>query len=115
MLSQSTIMKESVCVLKHSFVVCGAKEGIIQLWNIQELLQSPMHCQYMNRDQNYYLDDVAIEGNEIQRTLNCLDKVSDYVVASLDNFGTVKLWCVLFLFVQITNNIGFSDIPSCNE
>ena len=88
--SEITIEQDCICILKDFAVICGTKEGIIQLWDIRESLCSSLLSQFMKVPKEYYLEGDTM--NEEQSTLVSLVRASDIVVASLDSRGKVELW-----------------------
>lgn len=90
MSSQGNISKGCVCILKNSAILCGTKEGILQLWDVKKSFGSCLENNVIKEPKEYYLEEYQL--NEGQCILTSLEAVSESIVASLDNRGTVDLW-----------------------
>lgn len=89
-LSESPITDKCICIMKDNTFITGTKEGVIQLWDVKASLRSSLESQLMQVAQQYQIEDE--KKSEKPCGLICLARVSDTVLASLDNGGKIELW-----------------------
>lgn len=85
-LSQGDVNKDCICIMQNLAVICGTKEGCIQLWDIREPLTSQCKTnQLLKNTSDYFLENS-------DTALVALERVSNTDIASLDDKGTLELW-----------------------
>ena len=91
-LSEGVVNKNCSCVLKDAVVVCGTKDGMIQLWDVRESLRLSLKDILVKNKKEYCLEDDVTNMSLERCELISLVRVSDDVAASLDRNGKVELW-----------------------
>lgn len=96
MISEGIITSNDyMCILQKYVLVCGVKEGWIQLWDMRvsrRVHDGTVGSQFVDNSKEYYLSDDNIEEEGQYSTLTAIEKLSDTEFATLDNRGRMELW-----------------------
>ena len=107
LISDHSLKKPCICVLKSFAVITGTEEGFIQLWDtryhkahirheeeteLSSFLQRRMQAVSLKVPQN----EDNCDGNNVRNPIICLAKSSDSDIISLNTLGCLEFWYVLY-------------------